>query len=275
MATMDIDPFELLGLGQRTCTAEDARAAFRNLSLLVHPDKGGRAEDMRVVTRAHRYVQRCIANGKDLLQEEQPSFKEFCVAGDEDADAADADMADADGPRFDVARFNQAFEAERVHHVYLGPASDDPLMAGTVKMAAGAAGAGEGYGDAMLPSAIRAEHGPDDTYVPYATPDPTPDPTPPIARNQITLARELPAFLPTIVPEHGPTTISFSDYVDAFSEQPRESPDPTESMEALLEACIRDRGTIWRPSQPCPASPSSAGARAPHSRHIRGCTQGP
>jgi len=238
MTTIDLDPFELLGLRQRTCTTEDARAAFKSLSLLVHPDKGGRSEDMRVVTRAHRYVQRCIANGEALLQEEQPSFKEFCAGGD---DGGDDDADTADGPRFDVARFNQAFEAERLHHVYLGPASDDPLMAGTVKMAAGAAGAGEGYGDAMLPSAIRAEHGPDDTYVPYATPDPTPDPPPPIPRNQITLARELPAFLPTIVPEHGPTTISFSDYVDAFSEQHRESPDPTESTEALLEACIRDR----------------------------------
>jgi len=243
---MDVDPFELLGLRQRSCTTDDARAAFRSLSLLVHPDKGGCARDMCVVTRAHRYVQRCIANGEALLQEEQPSFREFCD-GDMDADEAIAEGAtdaDADAPRFDVARFNQMFEAERVHAVYLGPATDDPVRAGVVKMAAGAAGAGEGYGDSMLPSAILAEHGPDNTYVPYALPTPPPPASaaPTMARNQVTLVRELPARLPSIVPEHGPTTIAFSDYVDAFSgEVPRESPEPTESLEALLEACIRHR----------------------------------
>ena len=50
-----VDPYKLLGVTVKH-KREDVRSAFKSLSLLCHPDKGGRREDMEVLYVAYRYI---------------------------------------------------------------------------------------------------------------------------------------------------------------------------------------------------------------------------
>ena len=73
-----IDPYKLLGVTVKH-KREDVRGAFKSLSLLCHPDKGGRREDMEVLYVAYRYILDQIEFGEHgrTMEEEELKFKDF------------------------------------------------------------------------------------------------------------------------------------------------------------------------------------------------------
>lgn len=78
-----LDPYALLGVTIGSTEAE-AREAFRNLALIVHPDKGGRADEMQVLLRSYRYVtgQLALIDRSGTAEEREraveQSFADFC-----------------------------------------------------------------------------------------------------------------------------------------------------------------------------------------------------
>jgi curved DNA-binding protein CbpA len=73
-----VDPYKLLGVTVKH-KRDDVRSAFKSLSLLCHPDKGGIREDMEVLYVAYRYILEQIEfseHGRTMEDEEQ-KFKDF------------------------------------------------------------------------------------------------------------------------------------------------------------------------------------------------------
>jgi hypothetical protein len=262
-----LDPFELLGLDHARCSSDVARAAFRDLALLVHPDKGGSATDMRVLTSAHRYVQKCLVDGdgSNMDRMAKMSFSEFFEKEDDGSDFnRELGRPDAGAtPAFDLAEFNRIYEASNPHAIYVGPAKDDPTTGEVVKMAAGTGGAGEGYGDGMLPR-MELEEALALASDPESVDRHDLPPPPPLARNQITLHREFLCTIPSIVPEHGPTTIRFNDYADAFREgavlppPPAPPPGGDPPVDELLKRMLEARALPLDDAGP-PPPPLNAG----------------
>jgi len=73
-----VDPYKLLGVTVKH-KREDVRSAFKSLSLLCHPDKGGRREDMEVLYVAYRYILEQIefAGHGRTMEDEEEKFKDF------------------------------------------------------------------------------------------------------------------------------------------------------------------------------------------------------
>ncbi len=73
-----IDPYKLLGVTVKH-NREDVRSAFKSLSLLCHPDKGGRREDMEVLYVGYRYIleQMEFAGHGRTMEDEAAKFKDF------------------------------------------------------------------------------------------------------------------------------------------------------------------------------------------------------
>jgi len=73
-----VDPYKLLGVTVKH-KREDVRSAFKSLSLLCHPDKGGRREDMEVLYVAYRYILDQIEFGEHgrTMEDEESKFKDF------------------------------------------------------------------------------------------------------------------------------------------------------------------------------------------------------
>lgn len=210
--SISIDPFELLGLSQDGCTAEQARRAFSDLVLLVHPDKGGRAVDMRVVTSAYRYVRRCVA-AKEAIEMDFGEYYNLIDDGT-DWERGTEMMTGLAGDRntaaFDLAAFNRAFDSRNPHLIYAGPAPDEPTEGRAVRMAAAGGGtSGEGYGSGM--------DGGDGDGDRDGDRDDLERPCAPLVQNQLVVRRELPHLLPRIVPEHGATSLIASDYALAHA----------------------------------------------------------
>ena len=55
-----LDPYALLGVNLASSPA-DVRRAYYRLALLVHPDKGGSAEEMAIVRTAYAWICRGLA----------------------------------------------------------------------------------------------------------------------------------------------------------------------------------------------------------------------
>ena len=115
-----INPYDLLGLTIES-TPEDARAAFRDLALIVHPDKGGRAAEFKVLLDAYRYVtdQLTAINRTETVESLEAAFEAFCVAQKDQQPCLrellrsigdSKEVAAGDGASFDVDRFNACFE---------------------------------------------------------------------------------------------------------------------------------------------------------------------
>lgn len=68
-----ISPYELLGLIPNKCTIHDVRKAYREIALICHPDKGGNADDMRVLQAAYEW----IMNQLVAIQKNEQNFKAF------------------------------------------------------------------------------------------------------------------------------------------------------------------------------------------------------
>ena len=76
-----INPYELLNLTPKS-TLEEAKKAYYALSLLCHPDKGGRSEDMVILSNCYKYIKTQLAvldDKKDITYEGlEEEFADFC-----------------------------------------------------------------------------------------------------------------------------------------------------------------------------------------------------
>lgn len=75
-----VNPYEFLGVTPTSPMTEVRRAFFR-LSLMCHPDKGGRTEDMRTLQSAYDWITHHIDTVKDhgteTYEEKEDAFKAF------------------------------------------------------------------------------------------------------------------------------------------------------------------------------------------------------
>ena len=76
-----INPYELLNLTPKS-TLEEAKKAYYSLSLLCHPDKGGRSADMVILSNCYKYIKTQLSvldKKKDVTYEGlEDEFAEFC-----------------------------------------------------------------------------------------------------------------------------------------------------------------------------------------------------
>ena len=102
-----IDPYKLLGLTIDS-TPADARAAFREMALVLHPDKGGRHADMNVLLDAYRYVlaQLVAVNRTTTVEDLGAAFAAFCEAQQQCPQWGRELLQEV----FDADSFNKAFE---------------------------------------------------------------------------------------------------------------------------------------------------------------------
>jgi len=159
-----LDPYALLGVTPRS-SLQELRAAYYELALLVHPDRGGRAEDMRVLAAAYAFVKRELQHADAVagvaidactLRDMEAAFAAFATDNARElqtsmaavsrefygeAFAAPLQADGADGARFDLARFNAAFEREHPRDTRCTEPPGGP----------GGRGGGGGYGAHMLP----------------------------------------------------------------------------------------------------------------------------
>lgn len=89
----EINPYELLGVTPSS-TLQEVKKAFGTLSRIMHPDKGGNANDMMILQYAYDYVSEQIkwaltaSTSQELKSESvvnrlERSFKEFCLSQEE------------------------------------------------------------------------------------------------------------------------------------------------------------------------------------------------
>tara|TARA_B100000674_G_scaffold107501_1_gene78983 strand:+ start:238 stop:1512 length:1275 start_codon:yes stop_codon:yes gene_type:complete len=76
-----INPYQLLGVTTNS-TLSDIKKAYYSLSLLCHPDKGGKKEDMLVVHNAYLYITKQIkqqvTDTENTYKNAENEFESFC-----------------------------------------------------------------------------------------------------------------------------------------------------------------------------------------------------
>lgn len=109
-----VHPYDLLGVSVDSTPAE-ARSAYYQLALLMHPDKGGSAADMRVLHAAYTYVVKQLegVNRTRTLEDMEAEFEEFCREQKENGDPRGLFQRMCDFPEEVKAReyFNRAWDA--------------------------------------------------------------------------------------------------------------------------------------------------------------------
>lgn len=124
-----LDPFALLGVTIDS-TPEDAKASFRSMALLVHPDKqqgGGSPEQMKELLKAYKFVmqQLNLVNRANTVENLERDFAEFCKAQkDADLDLRSRELreiiigveeaANLENEEKFRMRFNEAFDAKMI-----------------------------------------------------------------------------------------------------------------------------------------------------------------
>ena len=108
-----IDPYGLLGCTVASSPAE-VRRAYRDLALIVHPDKGGSAADMQTLHDAYRYVhvQVSAADLADSVEGRETSFEEFCKSQSEEP-----------------PRYRDIFEDDEERRAFFAVQIDEPTRA--------------------------------------------------------------------------------------------------------------------------------------------------
>ncbi len=107
MSSYVINPYDLLGISTKT-TKEELRKRYYELSLLMHPDKGGSKDDMIILHNSYRYVLKEVENIDYSLTVEklESDFKEFCNLQEKEIPLFRDIYAEA----FDLPIFNLKFE---------------------------------------------------------------------------------------------------------------------------------------------------------------------
>lgn len=140
---MIINPYELLGVSIQSSISE-VKKAYYELALIMHPDKGGRQEDMIMLQRAYDFVIDELSSTKtsDTYETLQAAFEQFCKVQEETVPKFEDIYAEA----FDLHKFNEYFSASSD---YVWKSSWD-----------------QGYGEFMEESGM-FEHAPDQTPLQY------------------------------------------------------------------------------------------------------------
>lgn len=108
-----INPYELLGVTIDT-NKDELKRRYYELSLIMHPDKGGSDEDMRSLHAAYKFVLNEISNidRETTVEQLEKEFKEFCSAQENAIPKFQDIFADA----FDLPKFNEYFEATKQNY---------------------------------------------------------------------------------------------------------------------------------------------------------------
>ena len=251
-----LNPFDLLGVTIASTEAE-ARASFRELALLAHPDKGGQAAEMRVLMHAYRYVveQLGAVNRTRTVEDLERGFATFCADQREDDDVRPPWLTEllnlsGGGREFDELfhrRWLEAHEAvEDVEAVEEG--GDHDLLSGAQTQSSIA-----GYGSMMAPSEYAAPEGVAVAPVSYrenweaastpATTSTTSEAPRYAEFRRAVVLHSAPMATSSMKPE---STLVLSDYASAFNATPEELlPNAAYTAEApvdqLLEARLAER----------------------------------
>ena len=151
-----LDPYGLLGVTIDT-SVSDVKKAYYALSLIAHPDKGGRPEDMMTVHNAYKYVMAQVSsvNRTSTVEDLEACFASFCLQQSEEP------------PRFrNIAK--DAGEHERFHGAFIGSYLFDQGETSTSGDVGRLLGANEyleepnGYGSMMASSEYESADLPDD-----------------------------------------------------------------------------------------------------------------
>jgi hypothetical protein len=265
-----IDPYKLLGLSIESSPAE-AKASFRDLALIMHPDQGGRAADMKVLLDAYRYVaeQLGAVNRTGTVEGLEAEFAAFCEAQKDDEELRPAwvrellgGMSGGSVSGFDVGRFNDEFSGRHREVFRWNGNGEDGFGADGRRDAdanpdAAPIGADVGYGDLMAPSEYAT---PDDVVVepveyrplPAAVPPP-PDHAPHTESTAPSASASPPLgirpFQRSVVVYSQPVALgtlpAHADYVDAFNTTPERLAEPPvetdEPLQSRLERLIAER----------------------------------
>jgi hypothetical protein len=259
-----IDPYQLLGLTIES-TPADARAAFRDLALLVHPDKGGQSADMKVLLDAYRYVlaQLSAVNRTTTVEDMEATFAAFCESQREEDDLRPPWVRELlrEGSAFDADRFNDAF------HAFDGAvwtddgvsAANDVGGAADGTEADGSPSAGAGYGPLMVASEYAAVDG----IVSPIVYTPTVAAVVAAAVESANAESDAYAFRRTVILYTQPRpcndanlprghALHGSDYLDAFNTTPEPLADPPieEPLEQLLLRLQASRDALPMPEPP-------------------------
>lgn len=102
-----INPYDLLGVTIKS-SKDEIRKKYYELSLLVHPDKGGTGDDMMILHSAYKFIIREIENIDNSLTIEklESEFKDFCDMQQKTIPLFQDIYAEA----FDLPKFNTKFE---------------------------------------------------------------------------------------------------------------------------------------------------------------------
>lgn len=102
-----INPYDLLGVTIKTSKSE-LRSRYYELSLLVHPDKGGSSDDMIILHNAYKFVLKEIENINTSITIEklESDFKIFCNVQEQQVPLFRDIYAEA----FDLEIFNTKFK---------------------------------------------------------------------------------------------------------------------------------------------------------------------
>lgn len=105
---MIINPYELLGVSTQS-SLSDVKKAYYELALIMHPDKGGREEDMIILQHAYSFVVYELSQSKTIETYEslQTAFEQFCKVQEESVPQFQDIYAEA----FDLPKFNDYFNA--------------------------------------------------------------------------------------------------------------------------------------------------------------------
>lgn len=161
-----IDPYGLLGVTIGSTPAE-VKQAYYALSLLVHPDKGGRSDDMIMVHNAYKYVIAQVreVNHTQTLEDLEESFATFCAVQSNEPPTILEINTDAESMR----EFHRAFEmlpsfaSDARDASTLDPSSyHEPMMAMHSSVP-------HGYADYMDSSEYHAEAGDCPDHIDFET----------------------------------------------------------------------------------------------------------
>lgn len=104
---MHINPYDLLGVTIHS-SMDELKKAYYSLSLLMHPDKGGSAEDMVTLHRAYNFVRRELqsVNHDITVEQLEDEFRTFCVDQTQEVPKFQDIYAEA----FELEKFNKYFD---------------------------------------------------------------------------------------------------------------------------------------------------------------------
>jgi hypothetical protein len=136
------NPYELLGVTIDS-TLQDVKKSYYELSLIVHPDKGGNTDDMSCLHRAYLFVRKELeqVNRTKTVEDLQNEFSAFCDEQKERIPLFQDIYAEA----FDLPKFNDYFKAQQTSEKII-----KPYLEG-------------GYGDYMDASCVQIDYNPTET----------------------------------------------------------------------------------------------------------------